>query len=133
SAPGNGHHCLLPVKPSDIFSDSVSLITMYTAFALFEVYGIGRQIPVHDGMTKKVKVESFLAHGRGGQYKRSKGRIERVPDQHRAHPFAVVGSLLTEAQGEVPAHTVVDQFIRTLVPVPHEFVRSHAGRPQRHD
>src|SRR5690606_9381863 len=61
-APSNVQHFLLPVKPTEIFSDSVTLLKTYTEFSMIENYGIGWKKPVHNSLTKIVNVVSIVAH-----------------------------------------------------------------------
>ena len=49
---------------------------MDAAFALLQIDGIRRQIPVHDGVAPSVEVESFLTDRRRSENERAKRRVE---------------------------------------------------------
>jgi hypothetical protein len=37
-------------------------VAVHAPFTLFKVHGVARQIPMHDRMTVRMKVESFLPY-----------------------------------------------------------------------
>ncbi|MNV90017.1 hypothetical protein D3C71_1843580 [compost metagenome] len=64
------------MRTSDVFSDGISLVAMYSTFSLFHVNGVGGEIPMDNGVTPWVEIEPFLSNGRRRQIERPKRRVE---------------------------------------------------------
>jgi hypothetical protein len=56
----------------DVLPYRVSLVAVYPSLPLFQIDGIGRQIPVIDGMAVGMEVEPLLPDGRRGEDERPK-------------------------------------------------------------
>ena len=93
-----------------VLAHGVALVAVNAAFALLEVYGIRRQVPVHNRVAVGVEVQAFLADGSGRKDKGPEGRVEGLAHLSFAGSrLAVVAFLSAEAHGEVaPQATVLD-------------------------
>ena len=87
---GGQHECCLPrifslddlstvaVPRREIAANGVALEAVYAPLALFEIYRIRRQVPMHHGVAVLMEVEPLLADRRRGQYERPERRVERL-------------------------------------------------------
>ena len=56
-----------------------ALISVYSAFALFKIYWIGRKVPMYDLSAVVMEVQPLLPYGSSCEQERLEGRIERRP------------------------------------------------------
>ena len=99
-----------------VLPDGVSVISVHTPFALFQVNRVGWEIPMNDGVTVPVEVKPFLPYRGRAQHEGPEGRVERCADVVQVQasllirgtaPVTYVSSreVLTH-RNQLPRHTV---------------------------
>ena len=63
----SGTQCVSAVRGADVLSHGMSLEAVDAALALFEVGGVGGEVPVHEGVAPPVEIDSLLADRGGGE------------------------------------------------------------------
>ena len=93
-----------PCSAATFLRTACPLVSVNATFALLQVYGVRRKVPMDDRVAVSVEVKSFLADGRGREYKRPEWGVEGLTHLPLAcSRLAVLTLLGAEAHGEVVA------------------------------
>ena len=81
----------MAVGGCDVLTDGVSAETVHPAFALFEVDGVRREVPVHHRMAPPMEVDSLLPDACRCENEWPERTVERVADLRSANALGVFG------------------------------------------